>query len=278
VLADVGDEGGGLLPRHLVRGDVDALAEELLGQLEHARGEGGDVRHGHHLQAAVVGQAHGQQAGVQPVGEERAGEVLHEEDGGDDGPVQVAALQVALHLELAVEVGDAGVLVGAGHRGVEEVAHVGELRGVDEVAAVAHLGAGAPLGGRGHGVDGLGAAHGLHERVHVIEVPDDELGAALLELQRGRGTRVAGEGEDVVPSLEEEAGQGASLLSGGTRDQDLSGWNMRDLRATRLPPKVGICRVRGQHAREGRLLPAPSPRSPRGERTGSQGASWLLLS
>ena len=115
--------------------------------------------------------------------------------------------------ELAVEVRDAGVAVGVGDGRVDEVG-AGGGRGVGGEDALARLGLGTVLVGRGDGEHRLHAGERAVDRGAVLQVALRELDAEGSERLRGRRGDVAREGANAMPLFDELPGDGSSLGSG----------------------------------------------------------------
>src|SRR2546426_262123 len=204
-------DGDHLFAAELVAGEVKALAGVARAVLQRRDHGAGNVADGHLHQAARRRQRRTVDALAQlGEAEER---VLHEVDRGDDRGFDALRADVLLDGELAVEVRDAGVAVGVGDGRVDEVG-AGGGRGVGGEDALARLGLGTVLVGRGDGEHRLHAGERAVDRGAVLQVALRELDAEGSERLRGRRGDVAREGANAMPLFDELPGDGSSLGSG----------------------------------------------------------------
>ena len=157
-LADRGAQHTGRVGQgELVAGDVEGLADEPVRLGKDDPGDRRDVVDGDHLQAGRGSQrCHDSQALVAWLCAP-GHEVLHEEDRPHDGERQPQSLEVVLDLGLGLKVGDAGLLVGRAHRGIDVVAHAGRRGCLTQRLALGDLVLCASLEGGRHGKDAVDA-------------------------------------------------------------------------------------------------------------------------
>jgi hypothetical protein len=126
---------------------------------------------------------------------------------------------VLFDLSLAVEVRDAGVLVGAPYRAVNEVTDARGLGRVGRGDPVARLCFHTGLEGGGHDVDGVHAPSGLLYGGRLFEVAFCQFRTEALEFFSFLGVRPADECSYSMSFIQKHPGKRAALLSGSPADQ-----------------------------------------------------------
>lgn len=167
-----------------------------------------------------------------------------EHDRPQHGHRQVERGQVPLDPQLALEVRDAGVAVGAADRAVDEVPHPGPDGGVGHRPALALLGLDAA--GAAEGLDAEHPVDALHRREQrrlVVQVAAYEDRARLLELPCLFLARVADQGVHGVSAPQQFAGHRPALPAGTAQHQDRS-FNRHCLPPCRVPRRGFSARLR----------------------------------
>ena len=103
---------------------------------------------------------------------------------------------------------------------------LGRLRGAP---ALAHLGTHALLEGSGHQEECLRALGGASDRVTVVEVALAEMRTRRAERPGRSGAEPARQGAHLVTSVQQQPGDGATLLTGRAGDEDGDGLRHDDL-------------------------------------------------